>query len=132
MGETGPIAALQYLPDATVVTVVAPMIMAEEDLQRLRDTVEPVITEKMDGNLILDFSEVRGISSSVIGYLVALKRRYDQYRGRMIICCVDNKIKNTPTDKFVYEIFKVVKLDRYFELSPSVEDAVGRLTKRAK
>ena len=124
MDQSEPIAAVEYLPQATVVTIVTPYIMDEAVLARLRDTIEPIVVEKIVPALIIDFSDVRGLCSSAIGYLVAIKRRFDQAGGRLIICCVENKVKNAPSDKFVYEIFKVVKLDRYFELCPSVDAAL--------
>lgn len=127
MNEAEPLAAVQYLPQATVVTVVSPYLMDECEVARLRETVDPLSVEHPGGVLIIDFSEVRGLCSSAIGYLVALKRRKDEMKGRLIICCVENKVKNTSADKFVYEIFKVVKLDRYFEIHPSVDMALRHL-----
>lgn len=127
MSEAEPLAAIQYLPQATVVSIISRDLIDETEIARLRETVDPIVAENPTKTVILDFSEVRGMSSSAIGYLVALKRRTDEQHGRLIICCVENKVKNTPNDKFVYEIFKVVKLDRYFEMHPSVDIALRHL-----
>ncbi len=125
--EQQPIAEIEYKPQATVLTILSDYIMDEAEVSRLRETVEPLIMNPAPLKLIMDFGNVRSICSSAIGYLVALKQRTDQRSGRLIICCVEHKIKGTSKDKFIYEIFKVVNLDRYFELSPNVEDALERM-----
>lgn len=127
MSEQGPIVAVTHRDNTTIVSIMVQDILDQGEVERLCETVDGLVLENPTGNLILDFSDVRGLCSSAIGYLVALKRRIDDYRGRLIICCVDNKVQNTPHDRFVYEIFKVVKLDTYFELAPSVDTALRKL-----
>lgn len=127
MEHQKPIAEIEYKPQATVLTILSDYIMDEEEVSRLRDTVEPLVMEPKPLRLIMDFGNVRSICSSAIGYLVALKQRIDQRQGRLIICCVEHKVRGTSKDKFIYEIFKVVNLDRYFELRPNVSEALELL-----
>ncbi len=128
MENQKPLVELEYKPQATILTVLTDYLMDEAAISKLRDTIEPIIMEKPALPLIIDFNNVRALCSSAIGYLVALKKRIESQQGRLIICCVQDKVKGSANDKFIYEIFKVVKLDRYFEIRPSVEAALRLLT----
>jgi anti-anti-sigma factor len=127
MAEETPFAAVERLPTATVVTVIVPYLMDENEVERLRATLLPLADEKPVGTIILDFTEVRSLCSAAIGFLVAFKKRVDDARGRLKICCIQDKIRNTTGDKFIYEIFKVAKLDKYFDLAPSASVALRSL-----
>ncbi len=128
MENQQPLAEVEYKPQATIITILTDYLMEEAAIGQLRDTIDPIIMEKPTLPLILNFGMVRALCSSAIGYLVALKKRIESQKGRLIICCVQDKVKGSSNDKFIYEIFKVVKLDRYFEICPSVQDAVHLLT----
>ena len=127
MEEQTPFAAVEHLPQAVVVAIIVPYIMDESEVERLRATLLPLAEEKPNGTIILDFTEVRSLCSGAIGFLVALKQRLDKGLGRLKICCIQDKIRNTSGDKFIYEIFKVTKLDKYFDLAPSVSVALRSL-----
>ena len=86
-----------------------------------------VVEDDRGGDLIVDFTNVRAISSSAIGLLVGMQKKVNEYKGRMKICCIGNKVENTASDKYVYEIFKIVKLDTYFDICANVEEALGSL-----
>jgi anti-anti-sigma factor len=124
MENQQPLAEIKYKPRATILTILPDYLMDEAAIGQLRDTIEPIIMEKPTLPLIIDFNNVRALCSGAIGYLVALKQRIEARQGRLIICCVQDKIKGSSNDKFIYEIFKVVKLDRYFEMRPSVDSAL--------
>ena len=121
------VAEIKYTPQGKIIAILVDYIMDEDTITQLRDTIEPIITENPTMPLIMDFNNVRALCSSAIGYLVTLKQRIDSMQGRLIICCVQDKVKGASKDKFIYEIFKVVKLDRYFEMSPSVSAALNLL-----
>lgn len=127
MENQQPLVELEYKPQATIITILTDYLMDEASISKLRDTIDPIIMEKPTIPLVIDFNNVRALCSGAIGYLVALKKRIESRQGRLIICCVQDKVKGSSNDKFIYEIFKVVKLDRYFEISPGVEDALQRL-----
>ena len=74
--------------------------------------------------VVMDFTTVRSVSSSTIGFLVALKKQLEKSEGRLKICCIGEKVANTPEDRYMYEIFKVVKLDKFFDIYDCVEEAI--------
>jgi anti-anti-sigma factor len=128
MEEQTPFAGVEQKPKAVVISVIVPHIMDETEVERLRATMLFQIEQNPSKTIILDFTEVRSLCSAAIGFLVAFKRRVDDSGGKLIICCIQDKVRNTPQDKFIYEIFKVSKLDKYFSLSPSVSAALDSLT----
>jgi anti-anti-sigma factor len=128
MAEKTPFAAVEHLPQAVVVTIIVPYIMDESEVERLRSTLLFLLDEKPGRTIILDFNDVRSLCSAAIGFLVAFKKRVDDGGGKLKICCIQDKVRTTPKDKFIYEIFKVSKLDKYFDLAPTVSDALKSLT----
>jgi anti-anti-sigma factor len=128
MEDQTPFAGVEHQPKAVVITVIVPYIMDETEVERLRATMLFQIEQNPGKTIVLDFMEVRSICSAAIGFLVAFKRRVDDTGGKLIICCIQDKVRNTPQDKFIFEIFKVSKLDKYFSLAPSVSAALESLT----
>ncbi len=124
MSETQPTVAVEYRGKAAVVTVIVANILSEDELNRLKQAVNPLLSDS-GLVLIMDFTDVRSISSSVIGYLVSLKKYIDGKGGVFRVCCIDKKVTSTSSDKYVYEIFKIVKLDTFFHICPTVEDALA-------
>ncbi|GAC1472012.1 MAG: hypothetical protein NVSMB9_18750 [Isosphaeraceae bacterium] len=58
-------------------------------------------------NLILDFSEVALISSSLLGKLILIQRRVDQSRGKLRLCEMSPVLQS---------VFRTSNLDRLFAI----------------
>jgi len=127
MEESTPFAAIEYAPQAVIVTVIVSQILDEHAVERLRSTLGSLLDEESDKAVVLDFTQVRTLCSSAIGILLVFKKHLDDRKIKLKICCIQDKIKNTPHDKFIYEIFKVSKLDEFFDLAPSVPAALKSL-----
>jgi anti-sigma B factor antagonist len=127
MEEQTPFAGVEQHPKAVIVTIIVPTIMDESEVERLRSTLQFQMDENPGKPIILDFTEVRSICSAAIGFLVAFKKRIDDNKGKLRICCLQDKVKNTPKDKFIFDIFKMTKLDKYFDLAPNVSAAIDSL-----
>jgi len=123
MEKINPIVSVEYLPDAAVVEILGEELLQDEDVNRLEESIVPLILEKDGVNLILDFTRIRLLASSVFGFLLKLKKMVNQRGGRMILCCVQKKLTNTANDSYVYEIFKVVRLDKVFTICDDVNTA---------
>lgn len=79
----------------------------------LRTTLLECI-ERQPGRLIVDFSGVGYIDSSGVGTMVELKRRLDRAGGHMVLCGLQSRVRS---------VFEIAKLDRYFQIAPSVDEA---------
>jgi anti-anti-sigma factor len=123
MSQNEPIACIEYAANAIIITPLPDDLLDNSLINKFQETVFP-LTEKEEANLVVDLAHVRSISSSALGCLLTLKKRVEQQHGRFIICCVTEKITNTPHDRFIYEIFKVTKLDSFFEICDNVQMAM--------
>ncbi len=107
--------AVEYTQNATIVTFTDEKILEEQDIGALQDSIMSVIESAPGGmNLILDFSKVRFLSSSVLGLLIRISKRVYQRDGQLRLCNISPKI---------YEIFKITRLTKIFDIYPDVESA---------
>ena len=107
--------AVEYAQNATIVTFTDEKILEEQDISALQDSVMSVIESAPGGmNLILDFSKVRFLSSAVLGLLIRISKRVYQSDGQLRLCNINPKI---------YEIFKITRLTKIFDIYPDVESA---------
>ena len=107
--------AVEYAQNATIVTFTDEKILEEQDIGALQDSIMSVIESAPGGmNLILDFSKVRFLSSAVLGLLIRISKRVYQRDGQLRLCNISPKI---------YEIFKITRLTKIFDIYPDVESA---------
>lgn len=126
MNGNEPMIAIEYAGSATVVNLLPGELLDVSQIIRLRETLYPLADES-GVNLIMDFSQVKSLSSSALGYLMEVKKQVEQRQGRFIICGVKTKVINTPEDRYINEIFKVARLDTFFEICEGVPEALRRL-----
>jgi len=107
--------AVEYTQNATIVTFTDEKILDEQDIGALQDSIMSVIESAPGGmNLILDFSKVQFLSSAVLGLLIRISKRVYQRDGQLRLCNISPKI---------YEIFKITRLTKIFDIYPDVESA---------
>jgi anti-sigma B factor antagonist len=68
--------------------------------------------------LVLDFTGVKYLSSAALGKLITLKRKVDQIGGRLRLCEIDSE---------TMDVFKIAKLDDYFEICTDQRAALESL-----
>ena len=107
--------AVEYARNATIVTFTDEKILEEQDIGALQDSIMAVIESASGGmNLILDFSKVQFLSSAMLGLLIRISKRVYQRDGQLRLCNISPKI---------YEIFKITRLTKIFDIYPDVESA---------
>lgn len=119
MAAIEPKISVEYTDNATVVVFTEEKILQESDIQQLRQTIFPVIEQAERVNLILDFRNVRFLSSAVLGLLIRISKKIYQNNGQLRLCNIDSKI---------YEIFKITRLTKIFDIYPDLETAAEGLT----
>jgi anti-anti-sigma factor len=127
MPSENPILSVEHRNNVVVGVFHKEHIMSDEDIAQVNHAIEKVLRQDPAKNLILDFEKVLNVSSSFFGFLVRLKKHVDKTGGRLVICGLEKKVKNAPNDKFIFELFKVVKLDTFFDSSPCIEDALEKI-----
>lgn len=107
---------VKYAGNATVVSFTYEKILEEKDINELQESIMSVI-ESSSGKirLILDFGNVRFLSSAVLGLLIRVSKRIYEQEGELRLCSINPKI---------YEIFKITRLTKIFDIYTDVESAV--------
>ena len=115
MEPAKPRMSVRYAQEAAIVTFTDERILEESDIQALQDSIMSLIEQIERVNLILDFCNVKFLSSAVLGLLIRISKKLYSDDGQLRLCNIDPKI---------HEIFKITRLDKVFDIHPDVESAV--------
>jgi anti-sigma B factor antagonist len=121
MAEIKPRISVEYARDATIVAFTDEKILEETDIKALQESIMSVIEQAERINLILDFGNVQFLSSAVLGLLIRISKRIYEHGGQLKLCNINPKI---------YEIFKITRLTKTFDIYKDVESAVEGLSKK--
>ena len=120
MAEIKPRISVEYAEKATIISFTDEKILEERDIKALQDSIMSVVEQTERIKLILDFGNVQFLSSAVLGLLIRLSKRIYEHDGQLKLCNINPKI---------YEIFKITRLTKTFDIYKDVESAVGGLSK---
>ena len=118
MTETKPRVSVDYRGEAVIVSFVDEKILEEMDIRALQETIMSVIEQNEGINLVLDFGNVRFLSSAVLGLLIRISKRVYEHDGQLKLCNINPKI---------YEVFKITRLTKTFDIYGDVESAMNDL-----
>jgi len=116
MAEIRPRISVDYGENATVISFVDEKILEEMDIRVLQETIMSVIDQNEGISLILDFGNVRFLSSAVLGLLIRISKRVHEKDGFLKLCNIDPQI---------YEVFKITRLTNTFDIYDDLESAIG-------
>ncbi len=119
MATIQPNIGVEYAENATIVSFTDEKILEEKDINSLQESIMSVIEQTEQINLILDFSNVKFLSSAVLGLLIRISKRIYEHNGRLRLCNIDPKI---------YEIFKITRLTKTFDIYKNIESATKDLS----
>ena len=119
MAEIKPRISVEYAENATIVTFTDEKILEEKDIQALQESIMSVIEQAEQMNMILDFCNVRFLSSAVLGLLIRISKKIYERDGKLKLCGINPKI---------YEIFKITRLTKIFDIYEDVEGASESLS----
>jgi len=114
MAKIKPRISVQYAENATIVSFVDEKILEEMDIRALQESIMSVVEQAERINLILDFGNVRFLSSAVLGLLIRVLKRICEQEGQLKLCNINPKI---------YEVFKITRLNKTFDIYEDVESA---------
>ncbi len=118
MTPVKPTISVEYVENATVVTLTEEKILEDKDIQVLQESIMSVIAQAERINLILDFCNVRFLSSAVLGLLIRVSKKVYEHDGQLKLCNINPKI---------YEIFKITRLTKIFDIYQDLESATESL-----
>ena len=114
-----PSISVEYSENATIIRFTDEKILEEKNVKALSESIMSVIEQAERINLILDFGNVRFLSSAVLGLLIRVSKRIYEHDGQLGLCNINPKI---------YEIFKITRLTKTFDIYNSVESALEGLS----
>lgn len=115
MQENNPRISVQYEAEAVVITFTDEKILEEADVRAIEQSLLSVIEQAEQLNLVLNFGNVKFLSSAVLGLLIKLSRRIYEREGKLVLCGINPKI---------YEIFKITRLTKVFDICKDVDAAI--------
>lgn len=113
-----PCISVEYTAGATIITLTKEKVLDDKDMRTLQDSIMAVIEQAGKMNLILDFRNVRFLSSAVLGLLIKISRKIYEQDGQLRLCNIDPKI---------HEVFKITRLTKVFDIYKDINSAVEGL-----
>ena len=116
MEEVKPRIGVYYAQNATVVTLTDEKILEDEDIRALEDSILPLVDGPVA--IVIDFSNVKFLSSAVLGLLIRISKRISENKGQLKLCGISPRI---------YDIFKITRLDEIFDIYEDAKKAMHSL-----
>jgi anti-anti-sigma factor len=105
---------VEYGTDVTIATFEDENILEDQQIHRLERALLPAIRKNENKRLVLNFENVRFMSSAFLGLLVKVHKRVIDAGGRLQLYNLDPKI---------YKVFEITKLTRVFDIVPTAGGA---------
>jgi anti-sigma B factor antagonist len=118
MAAIQPRLGIENVAKGTVITFTSEKILEEPEIAALEHSILPIIEQAKMPNFVLNFENVKFLSSAVLGLLIRLSKKVYERKGQLKLCCINAKI---------FEIFKITRLDRVFDICEDVDAAVESL-----
>ena len=115
MDSIHPNLSIEFHGQVAVATLTDEKILEETQLQALEGSFMPLIEQNPGIQLIIDFSQVKFLTSSVLGLLIRISKKVYETDGKLRLCSISPKI---------LEVFKITRLDKIFEIYPDVDEAM--------
>lgn len=99
---------VESVMDVTIVTFTEERIVDEEQIRELQVSFEPIIEQNQDKELILNFINVKFMTSALLGLLVRIHKKVCELGGRMRLSNLDSNLR---------KVFEITQLTKVFEIS---------------
>ena len=107
MDQVQPKIGVEYTENATIATLTDEQILDEGEVRALENSIMPLVEEAGAINLVIDFGNVKFLTSAALGLLIRVSKRIYESGGHLKLCGINPKI---------LEIFKITRLDRIFDI----------------
>lgn len=102
--------------DVTVVSFVEKKILDELNIKEIGDELMELVEQHNKDKILVNFENVEYLSSAALGKLITLNKRMQAKNGQLKLCQISPSI---------YEIFKITKLNKYFEIYETEAEALA-------
>jgi anti-sigma B factor antagonist len=94
-------------------------ILDEANIQAIADEVGAIIDAEATPKVVLCFSNVEHLSSAALGALITINKKIRAKSGQLRLTNIDPQI---------YQVFQITRLNKMFQIHPTVSDAVRSFT----
>jgi anti-sigma B factor antagonist len=94
--------------DVTIVTFTQERIVDEAQIRELQKSFGPIIEKNQDKVLILNFANVKFMTSALLGLLVRIHKKVCELGGRLRLSNLDASLR---------KVFEITQLTKVFEIS---------------
>ena len=101
----------------TIVNFHKSAILDAETVDRIARELYVLVDEQARRKIILDLCQVRFLSSTILGVLVALQKKSRAIKGKVVICGLRPDLS---------KVFEITKLDKLFEFADGEDEAMRR------
>ena len=108
MEQGQPRIEVEYGLDVTFVTFTEERILDEEQIKELREAIEAVIEKNGNKKLILNFVNVKFMTSAVLGLLVRIHKKVIERGGKLQLSNLDSNLRR---------VFEITQLTKIFDIS---------------
>ncbi len=99
---------VEYGTEVTIVTFDDENILDDQQIKKLEQALRPVIKENLNKKLVLNFENVRFMSSAFLGLLVKVHKRVIDNDGHLQLYNLDPKIM---------KVFEITQLTKVFDIA---------------
>ena len=94
--------------DVTIVTFTEERIVDEEQIRELQKSFEPIIKKNENKELILNFMNVKFMTSALLGLLVRIHKKVCELGGQLRLSNLDPNLR---------KVFEITQLTKVFEIT---------------
>jgi len=105
---------VKTVDDVSVIEFADRKILDELCILEIQEELTKLMESQTTGNLLLSFKNVEHLSSAALGMLITLKKKVEGKKG---------KLKLSDINPQIYEVFKITRLNKVFDIHPSAEKA---------
>ncbi len=114
MAESGLV--ISKIDDVTIVNFSKRSILDSVGVEAIASELYALVDERAIKRIVLDFSDVRFLSSQMLGVLIALHKKISDLGGSFVICGLQPEL---------HRVFKITRLDKILQFAPSQEKALA-------
>jgi anti-sigma B factor antagonist len=102
--------------DVTQVEFIDRNILDESNIQQIGEEIADLVEAAATPKLLISFSNVDHLSSAALGTMITINNKIKQKKGQLRLANIDPQI---------YEVFKITKLDKLFQIHDSTDAALA-------
>ena len=99
---------VEYGSEFTIVTFNDENILNEEQIRKLQESLGPIIEKNKDNQMVMNFANVRFMTSAMLGLLIRVHKRVTEHGGQLRLCNLEPSLR---------KVFEITQLTKIFDIS---------------